>query len=57
MCKRVQKKNNLQNKARKNKEINADEEAEEGEPLFTIGENINLCTQYEKNHYGSFSKK
>lgn len=44
MCKKTK----LQNKARKNKEINADEEAEEGEPLFNIGENINLCTQYEK---------
>lgn len=28
--------------------MNADEDAEEGEPLFTIGENVNLCTQYEK---------
>lgn len=42
----AQKKNKLQNKTRKNKEINADEDAEAGEPLFTIGETINLCTQY-----------
>lgn len=58
LVQKLAKKNKLQNKTRKNKEINADEEAEEGEALFTIGENVNLCTQYEKkNQYGSFSKE
>lgn len=33
-------------KRNNHKEINTDEDAEEGEPLFTIGDNINLSTQY-----------